>query len=236
MKILAIECATEHCSAALWLAGELHERESGTQGPGHGESLLPMVQSLLSEGNLALSQLDAIAVSRGPGAFTGVRLGISVAQGLAFSAGLPVFGFSTLQVVAAAALQADAAASVALICQDARMGELYSGTFSRSAAGAVALSDEYLSTPAALDGLLPLMAGEQWTAARHWCGAGSGFDAYVELRQRWPGRVHWQAGIRPQAAQLARLAAAAGLGTAIAPELLQPVYLRDEVAQRESKN
>ena len=77
-KILALDTATEACSAALWLEGTLtHCDEVAPQA--HTRKILPMCQSLLQEGNLELSQLDAIAFGRGPGSFTGVRIGIGVA-------------------------------------------------------------------------------------------------------------------------------------------------------------
>jgi len=232
VKLLALECATEHCSVALWLDGELRERSADAQGAGHGEALLPMVQGLLQEAGLDLAQLDGIAVSRGPGAFTGVRLGISVAQGLAFSVGLPVFGCSTLQAVAAAALQADPGCQAVLVCQDARMGELYAASFVRDPAAEgvpVALGAERLCKPGDV-GRLDMTPG--WD----WCGAGSGFDAYPALRAGGVVPLRWLPGLWPRAAQVARLAAAAGPAAGLDPALLQPVYLRDEVAQRSSKN
>jgi tRNA threonylcarbamoyladenosine biosynthesis protein TsaB len=238
MKVLAIECATEFCSVALWLDGELRERETAAQGAGHGENLLPLVDALLGEAGSALSRLDAIAVSRGPGAFTGVRLGISVAQGLAYAAGLPVYAFSTLQVIAAEALQVDAEAGAVLVCQDARMGEIYCGSYLREisetrpprAGWPELLGAEALMSQAAVASLPAPAAG------RAWRGAGSGFDAWPALRERWPGQVLWRGGIRSRAGQTARLAAAAGIGAALPPERVAPVYLRDDVAQPASRN
>ncbi len=80
MRILAIDTATEACSAALWNEGstsahfELCPRE-------HTQRILPIVQDILTESGVSLTELDALAFGRGPGSFTGVRIGIGIAQG-----------------------------------------------------------------------------------------------------------------------------------------------------------
>ena len=89
MKLLAIDTATEACSVALWLDGAVHERFDVVP-RGHAERVLPWAEALLQEADVVRSQLDAIAVSRGPGAFTGVRLAVSLAQGLALALDRPV--------------------------------------------------------------------------------------------------------------------------------------------------
>ncbi len=91
MRILAIDTATEACSAALWNDGtlsahfEICPRE-------HTQRILPLVQEVLTESGTTLSELDALAFGRGPGSFTGVRIGIGIAQGLALGAELPMIG------------------------------------------------------------------------------------------------------------------------------------------------
>lgn len=95
MRILAIDTATEACSVALWNDGninahfELCPRE-------HTQRILPMVQDILAANSITLTDIDALAFGRGPGSFTGVRIGIGIAQGLALGANLPMTGVSTL--------------------------------------------------------------------------------------------------------------------------------------------
>ncbi|GHK89128.1 hypothetical protein ECZU17_50650 [Escherichia coli] len=99
MRILAIDTATEACSVALWNDGtvnahfELCPRE-------HTQRILPMVQDILTTSGTSLTDINALAYGRGPGSFTGVRIGIGIAQGLALGAELPMIGVSTLMTMA----------------------------------------------------------------------------------------------------------------------------------------
>src|SRR5688572_5386440 len=89
LRILALETSGGRCGAALLVGDALREREVVAP-RGHAELLLPMVEQLLAEAGITLGGCDAIAFGRGPGSFTGVRIATSVAQGLAFGAGLPL--------------------------------------------------------------------------------------------------------------------------------------------------
>jgi tRNA threonylcarbamoyladenosine biosynthesis protein TsaB len=220
MNLLALDTSTESCSAALLCGDRLLER-SEMAPRRHAELILPMIDSLLAEAGLSRRRLDGIAVGRGPGAFTGVRLGVSVAQGLALGLDIPVVPVSSL-----AALAQDVPASDGLILAviDARMGEIYAGTFRRGADGLVeALGEESVDRAEKLI----LRKSKQWSVI------GSGWDAYRDaLAARLPAAPLWAEGARyPQARQIARLAQpqfAAGRG--VSPEYALPVYLRDKVA------
>src|SRR5271156_4431975 len=124
MRVLALDAATEGCSAALFCDGEVIGRAIEA-GRGHAQELLAMVEELLASGQASLSMLDGIAASIGPGAFTGVRISVAVAQGLAFGAGLGVVPVTTLEAMALQVLQRDS--RLAIACLDARMGEGYWG-------------------------------------------------------------------------------------------------------------
>jgi len=220
MNLLALDTSTESCSAALLCGDDLLER-SELAPRRHAELILPMIDSLLAEAGLSRRRLDGIAVGRGPGAFTGVRLAISVAQGLALGLDIPVVPVSSL-----AALAQDVPVSEGNILAviDARMGEVYAGTFRRGAHGLVeALYEETVGRAEKL--ILP--------QSKQWSIIGSGWDAYRDtLAARLPGPPRWADGSRfPQAHAIARLAQpqlAAGRG--VSPEYALPVYLRDKVA------
>jgi len=232
MKILALDTATENCSAALFIRNALLCREE-LIGRGHAQRILPMIEELLSEADVALQELTAIAFGRGPGAFTGVRLAACVAQGLAFGAARPVVAVSDLQALAQRALAAEADLDRVLVCTDARMHEVYCGAFQRASDGlAVAAAAEYVAAPRAVQ--LPDSWPQSAAAGRvKVLGVGSGFAAYPELRIAVASRVD---GIRenlwPRAAEIAQLAVAEiNAGRVLAPEAAIPVYLRDDVAR-----
>lgn len=226
MNLLAIETATEACSVAL-LHGEAVIDRSELAPRRHAELVLPMAEELLAEAGLGRKQLDAIAVGQGPGAFTGVRLAISVAQGLALALDIPVLPVSSL---AALAMQAPANGAAILAVIDARREEIYTGAFQMGGEG----------INSQIDSLRPLMEECVTSAsslllpqAEVWNVLGTGWGAYGDaLRDRLPAAPMWADGDRyPQARDVARLAAplfAAGKG--VAPENALPVYLRDKVA------
>ncbi|HSM28117.1 MAG TPA: tRNA (adenosine(37)-N6)-threonylcarbamoyltransferase complex dimerization subunit type 1 TsaB, partial [Thioalkalivibrio sp.] len=131
MRLIALETATEACSAALWVDGEVRFRMEREATRRHGELILQQVDQLLAEAGLKPGDLDAVAAGRGPGAFTGVRLGLGVAQGLAFAVGCPVVPVSTLAALAQQAFDQGADQVLALL--DARMGEVYWSVNTRDA-------------------------------------------------------------------------------------------------------
>ena len=222
MKMLAIETSTEACSVALWIDAQVQERFEVAPRR-HTELVLPWADELLAAAGLAKSGLDAIAVGRGPGAFTGVRLAVALVQGMALALDIPVVPVSTL---AALALRAPVQGSgmPILAAIDARMDELYLGLFSRDPdLLLVALGEEWMAHPAntILPGDFPVT------------GVGSGFAAGAgALPQALGARLkHFDANALPHAADIARLAALAyARGEAIAADSLEPAYLRNKVA------
>lgn len=220
MNLLAIETATEACSVALVHGDQIIAR-SELAPRRHAELVLPMADALLAEAGLGRHALDAIAVGRGPGAFTGVRLGVSLAQGMALALDRPVITVSSL---AALALEAERDDAAILAVIDARMGEIYAACYrSDGQGGLVSLDAERVCTADALN--LP--------EAGSWQVVGSGWATYESvLRERLPSAPVWFDGVRyPQARHVAELAVREfQAGRAHAPELALPVYLRDKVA------
>lgn len=217
MKLLAIDTATDACSAALSIDGDIRERfEIAPRA--HTELILPMIDELLAEAGIAVSQLDAMAFGRGPGAFTGVRIAVGVTQGIAFGADLPVVPVSTLAAVAQG-IEADKV----LVALDARMDEVYWGAYRRNGAGLMELvGEECVSAPDSV--LLP--------AGKNWFGAGSGWSAYADtLMARCAEQiVAKEDACFPRARDVAVLGSAGfEAGQTVAAEHALPVYLRDKV-------
>ena len=123
ITLLALDTSTEACSVALWHKGEKTHLDELAQRT-HTKRILPMVDELLANSGINLKQVDALAFGRGPGSFTGVRVGAGIAQGLAFGADLPVIAVSNLTAMAQAAFELHQAENVAAAI-DARMNEVY---------------------------------------------------------------------------------------------------------------
>jgi tRNA threonylcarbamoyladenosine biosynthesis protein TsaB len=221
MKILALDTATEACAVALTINGEMIERQ--VMGRQHAERLLELIEELLAEAGLKPTELDAIAFGRGPGMFTGLRIGAGVTQGIAFAADLPVVPVSTLRALA----QGQDADRV-LAALDARMGQVYWCCFVRGDDGFMEpVSEERVDSPRVV---MP--------PAGRWVGAGSGWDQYTtELLPRLQTQVSaWRANAFPSAVDLARLGErGVSRGLAISAELAIPVYVRDDVARKSAR-
>ena len=215
MKLLALETATEACSAAIFADGAVLERYEIAPRR-HAALILPMAEALLAEAGYALQQLDALAVGRGPGAFTGVRLAISVAQGLAFAADVPVAPISTLAALALGAMHETGETHIASAL-DARMGEVYWATWTQSAGGVTVQDAERVCAPHLVS-----------AAAGQWFGVGSGWLTYAPLLAAQVANSGWLGERYPRAADVARLGAAQPELWVVAEQAL-PVYLRDQV-------
>lgn len=133
-KLIALESAAEQCSVALIKEQALFFKESD-EPRAHAQNMLPMVEALLSDNKLVLSDLDAVVFDCGPGSFTGLRICFSVAQGLAFAAKLPLVPIGSLEVLAFQKLVMLEQDAVCLSVLDARMGELYWGIYGVNSTG-----------------------------------------------------------------------------------------------------
>src|ERR1700749_4688656 len=126
MRTLVIETATAACSVALIEAGVVVASAHEVVGRGHAERLIPMIAGLPDGG-----RADAILVDCGPGSFTGIRVGIAAARGLGLGWNVPVHGFSSLPLVAAAAFAADANLDRLAVVLEGGHGEVFMQPFVR---------------------------------------------------------------------------------------------------------
>lgn len=212
MLILAIDTALEACAAAVLDtdAGELLAREQLLMKRGHAEALMPMIARVMQSADLAFTALDRIAVTVGPGSFTGLRVGISAARGFALAAKRPAVGVTTLSAYAAAIVGQSGSAPV-ISAIDARHDHVYfqivAGDSSLLARPAVAAIDEAI-------------AASQF-GAPHLVG-----NAAKILAERWPKDAPQPVSVDPQPAP--DISWVAWLGAAANPDTnpARPFYLK----------
>lgn len=221
MRVLGIDTCGPHPSVALLEDGSVRAEERFPEGARPSREILPALQRILSAAGTRLQSVDAFAAVRGPGSFTGLRVGLATARGLALASGRPAAGFCALDLLARQAPQG-AAAVCALI--DAGRGEVYAGIYSVEAGGRWSRQGEYqILSPEAAAGL----------AGTALC-IGSGADAYRSRLEACAGGVAphrpWLAGdaARELSALLAR-------GARVDPETLRPLYIRPSEAERTAR-
>jgi tRNA threonylcarbamoyladenosine biosynthesis protein TsaB len=219
MRLLAVDTSTEYCSAALAGAGATDTLRWRLADRSHAELLLPMIDELLTTAGWQVGDLDGLAFGRGPGGFTGLRLGAGVIQGLAFATGLRVAAVSSLEAVARQV--PGESGGLVLVCNDARMGEVYVGLYAVSGDEVVAVEQERVVAPREVAALA--------VGARH--AAGNGLGRYPELRsllERAGLQIHDN--LFPRADAVAALAIPMfAAGNTVGAGDVAPVYVRDEV-------
>ena len=231
-KILAIETATEACSAALLIddkvitSFKIAPRE-------HTKLILSMMEEVLEKSQIKLKEIDAVAFSRGPGAFTGLRIAAGVAQGVALSVDKPVIPVSTLACMALQAVdQLTENNEKIIVALDARMGEVYWAVFEFKNGKVVRIGEEQVTKPEEM-----LANAQNNYQATHFIAIGTGWDEYQEnLAVNTLSKINFIEKQLPSAESIAILAKDLLLeGKAVTPEKAQPVYIRNKVAEKSKK-
>ena len=223
MNYLAIDASTEACSVALQFNNTVVSRyEICPQS--HSLLLLPMVDEVLKEAGCKLNQLDGLIYGRGPGSFTGVRIGIGVAQGLGYSANLNLVGVSTLQAMAQLAFIEHKETKV-ISAIDARMSEVYNCYFELDENNIMQPTiEEAVTSPIELQKRLQNITAKAY-------GVGSGWDAYNnELIQLKTNDGSPKVLFPDAKAMLVIGHQAFENGEGVSAENAQPVYVRDTVS------
>jgi len=236
-NILALETATSSCSVALQV-GETLTSRSEVGSNIHSQVLLGMVEDVLKQAQIAVDQLDAIAVGQGPGSFTGLRIGVGVGQGLAYGIACPMIGVSSLDALALAA--PDDGHVLAGI--DARMGEIYWGEYQKEGnsirqIGALrvtspeAIADHFLSDRTQAD-----IAASEKNSKVHLVG-----NAWTEYWDRVAPQfkqslIRTDSLIYPSASMLLSLASRKyQIKDWVAAIDFEPIYVRNDVAKKAVK-
>jgi tRNA threonylcarbamoyladenosine biosynthesis protein TsaB len=212
--ILAVDTALGACSAALVAEGQTLAHEHLLMVRGHAEALAPMVAALMRDAGVSFPALDRIAVTTGPGTFTGQRVGLAFARALGLGLKRPVIGVTTLDAMAHEALTKHPGVAWALVAADAKRGEIYLGA--RSASAGVLISPELI----ALETIAERIAGLSRSRGPMLL-AGTAADSVKHLLEQ-AGLQPFDSLVRqPDAVFVARLAAGAPDGP---PP--KPLYLR----------
>jgi tRNA threonylcarbamoyladenosine biosynthesis protein TsaB len=129
MKVLALDAATGACSAALWADGRVIGHRFAVMARGQAEALMPMVDAVLLEAGVGFADIDRFGVTVGPGAFTGLRIGLAAARGMALAAGRPLIGISTFEAVAHGLHDDEKAGRSVVVAIESRRADLYVQSF-----------------------------------------------------------------------------------------------------------
>ncbi len=212
--ILALDAAGGACSAALWGAGEIRAHHFETMTRGQSERLVPIIESVMAEAGIAYAALDAIAVTLGPGGFTGVRIGLATARALALACGRPLIGLSNFEAVAAMVPEDARRGRSLAVLIDAKRSDLYVQAFD---AGLKPVTGARAIAVGELDDFLPpgplVLAGDAVAAAQARLQA-AGREVAVAT-----------SAVHADAIQVAMLAAGRPLPEVTAPPP-GPIYLR----------
>lgn len=209
MKVLALETANEQCSVSVIDDTQELFFQLDARAKAQTQTILPMIEQGLNDLGLAVSDLTAIAFSRGPGSFSGVRINAAVTQALAWSNNLPVIPVSTLQALAQAAYRLHGLTAVTAVL-DARMNEVYVASYQLDAQGIMQAVDEE-----------QLLSYEHGAEAVKFTVVGSGANLVQETASEYKN-------VSATAQDIAMIArAAAKTENWVSAELALPVYLRD---------
>lgn len=225
---LVIDASTEACSVALQYNNTITSLyELCPQS--HSLRLLPMIDELLKNADCTLDKLDGIIYGQGPGSFTGVRIGIGVTQGLAFSAELPVVGVSTLQAMAQQAFNMHGETCV-ISAIDARMSEIYTGFYQVD-------ENNIMQAKTAERVLAPSLVKQHYTDTVAYnettriYGVGTGWEAYKEELAPLKCNEGEPDILFPHAEAMLLIGEVAfNQNKAVSAENAQPVYVRDTVS------
>jgi len=233
MRILGFDTTTSACSVALWQDGRIAARRFEAMAKGHSEHLMGMIGDVMKAAGTDYPDLDLIAVTTGPGGFTGIRIGLAAARGLALAADVPCLGVSTLDAVAHGVKETEREDGVVLVALESKRPDLYAQAFAPdlkplSDARAVLPENlaedlaEMLATPPGKSTRI-LMVGDAATRAVEGLKAGGLSKAGMKaVLSGAPGS--------PDAAIVAALAADRWTPDT-APERPRPLYLRSPDAK-----
>lgn len=221
-NILALDASTESLSIVLHFKGQtFHHFEECPQQ--HSQKILPLVDELLSKAQCKLKDLDVIGFGQGPGSFTGVRISVAIAQGLAYSANLPLVGVSTLAIMAQQAFEQNGSTCV-YPAIDARMGEIYFANYQLNNTKMELVNQECVIKPELLTADFISANNEQAVAV------GTGFKTYPDALNNFSNiQINTEITLPDARFMLNHVDDAFLNGNVVKASEAQPKYVRDTV-------
>jgi tRNA threonylcarbamoyladenosine biosynthesis protein TsaB len=223
MKLLAVDTALGACSAALLDGDAVLAHQLVVMERGHAEALAPMVQALMQQARVPFADIERLAVTTGPGTFTGQRVGLAFMRGLRVALKRPLIGITTLEAMAAAAM-AETGAFFAAVLHDAKRSEVYAGLFSRDG---VVLSPALLPFEDAVAAIGTKIGDQNAMTAF----AGTAGSRAAEHYEQAGGRAVVTTIVHPDALWVGRLA----MGAPDSDSPPKPLYLRPPDARLPQK-
>jgi tRNA threonylcarbamoyladenosine biosynthesis protein TsaB len=219
MKILGLETSTAVCSVGLHHTGADDIEQSMRESHIHSEKLLVLLEDVLRTGGTSLAQLDAIAVSIGPGSFTGLRIGLSTAKGLSFALDKPIVAVPTFEAIAECARQRYPGFASIVVLMDARNNEWYVGSYRAEGEGVIVSGDVAVRTldevrNAAVSSRLLILTDNSAKVQPHLPAGATVVDALLCCRGDTVARLGLRKALRKEFADAAAL---------------EPMYLKDFV-------
>lgn len=226
MKVLGIDTSAIVCSVALVSQEKTLASRTVSDGLTHSETLLPLIKEVLDQCGISVADLDGIAITHGPGSFTGLRIGISSVKGLAVSKNIPCIGISTLEALAMNGIEYEG--TVVCPVMDARRGEFYNALFRVNEHKLVRICEDRAIPGEAI--------AQELSAYDRVLIVGDGAMKFVQMHPDFsdalaPEEIRYQSG--ESVAVLGR--GALSVGKYISSAELAPSYLRLPQAEREWK-
>ena len=221
MKILALECSAGPASAAVIEDGRIIASAFTNIRMTHSQTLLPMMKKMLDEKGISVSDIDALAISRGPGSFTGIRIGISAVKGLAAPNSLPCYGVSTLHAIAENHRDFEGIISAVM---DARCNQVYNALFKAESGKITRLTEDRALMTSEL-----LLELQNYNEKIIFSGDGAG------LFEQYKSEKILVADTESRFQNAEGVAKAALEYEPVSPDKLTPFYLRLPQAERELK-
>lgn len=226
-NILVLDASSSWCSVALNIDGVLYSAAE-LQPRKHAQLLMPMIEGLCQQAGIKPKNLEGIAFGKGPGSFTGLRIAISVAQGLSLATGAKLYGISSLKALAWQAMKLKGREHIVAI-MNAHMGEVFYAAYQKTESGLLAVVEDSLSKPECVD--LLALSKNSATSDSLWLGAGDGFQFKDQMSHIQPMIDTIDEDVAAMAESMMDLALSAwNEGEFTTPEHQEPVYLRDTVA------